>query len=364
VAAEERLREALDIVEVLLKQEPENQRYIHQQGMLLTELGNTLRTQGRYRQARTAYQQSLLLASQLGDVRGQAIVLGELGTVAREERDYDEALTYYAEVRDRLHALGESASEAIAWYQLGRVVQEQENWQEAERCYRMGLELGEQHGNPADTASTYNELAFVVWRAGRPAEAEGWYKRALEWAERERPGSLAQAEYLNNLAVLLVGEVLASRVQPARLAEAREYAEEALRIRESLDASAGPWRTLGILSHIARMEGQIEMALAYQRRARETFAAFVGNRYHIDREHEPLIHAVVAVVKGNTQLRAKVEDVLSKYEKNDWRISNVIQRLWAGERDWHTLAEELDWQEALLILRILETLEQPPMQDE
>lgn len=39
-----------------------------------------------------------------------------------------------------------------------------------------------------------------------------------------------------------------------------------------------------------------------------------------------------------------------------WRITDAVQRIWAGERDWHALAEDLDRNSALLVLRVLETL--------
>ncbi len=46
-------------------------------------------------------------------------------------------------------------------------------------------------------------------------------------------------------------------------------------------------------------------------------------------------------------------------EANGWHIADAIHRIWAGERDWHTLAENMDGQDALLILRVLETIAQP-----
>ncbi|HYT35409.1 MAG TPA: hypothetical protein VEL69_10250, partial [Ktedonobacteraceae bacterium] len=36
------------------------------------------------------------------------------------------------------------------------------------------------------------------------------------------------------------------------------------------------------------------------------------------------------------------------------------RRIWAGERDWHSLVEGIDSNSALLILRVLETIAQPP----
>ena len=81
-------------------------------------------------------------------------------------------------------------------------------------------------------------------------------------------------------------------------------------------------------------------------------------RYHIDRQHGQLIAAVAAAAKGDAQARNKVEAALPEFEAHGWHIAAATQRIWAGERDWHSLAEDLDREEALLILRVLETLQE------
>jgi tetratricopeptide (TPR) repeat protein len=51
-------------------------------GTLLSELGNSLRAEGRHGEAQEAYQASLAVAEELRDLRGQAIGLAELGALA------------------------------------------------------------------------------------------------------------------------------------------------------------------------------------------------------------------------------------------------------------------------------------------
>ena len=58
-------------------------------------------------------------------------------------------------------------------------------------------------------------------------------------------------------------------------------------------------------------------------------------------------------------MRKNVEEALPVGEENGWHISQAVQRIWAGERDWPTLVEDMDRQDALLILRVLETLQEP-----
>ena len=39
-------------------------------------------------------------------------------------------------------------------------------------------------------------------------------------------------------------------------------------------------------------------------------------------------------------------------------MTSAVRRLWAGERDWQALVNDLDGPDALLVLRILETIAQ------
>jgi tetratricopeptide (TPR) repeat protein len=258
-------------------------------------------------------------------------------------------------------ALGESVSEAGVWHQLGRVAQEQHQWAAAERYYRKCLAIKEQLGalaGPTGASATCGQLAFLAIVAGRPSEAEGWYKRALELEERVDSSGFLTAGLLNNLANLLTNEVRAGRAPATRLAEARGYAEQALAIKEPLDASSAIWTPLSILAQIAELEGRAEEARAYRRREREAYAAFAGNRYHIDQQFGTLIAAIVAAAKGDVQTREAVEKALSQLEADGWQIAAAVRRIWEGEREWQALAENLGGEEALVVRRVLEMLEQ------
>jgi tetratricopeptide (TPR) repeat protein len=340
-------------------------QYIRQRGALLTDLGDVLTDQGRYAEARAAYEGGLEVDRQLGDERGQGVSLGQLGSLALRQRDYAEATRRYREALELARSLTEPGLEAIWWHQLGRVAEEQAQsggaqhaaplWAEAERCYRESLALKERMGDAAGAARTSNQIAIVAEGAGRPTEAAGWYQRAIAIAEQMNDDK-GLATMLNNLANLLLAEVRAGRMGHERLAEARGSAGRALAIMETLDLSAQPWINLATLAGIAELEGQPEQARAYRRRARETFAQFAGNRWHIDRQHGALIRAIAAVAQGDASQRAAIEEMLPQLEAKGWRIADATRRIWAGERDWHALCEGLDRQDALVILRVLETL--------
>jgi tetratricopeptide (TPR) repeat protein len=332
-AAEKRFREALSIIETLLKKEPEaqNRLYIGQRGAILTGLGDTLSDQGKYQQAQKAYEEAMNVDKQTGYLQGQAVDQGHLGTLAIKQRDYAKAELHFKQALGLFQSLKEPQMEAASWHQLGRVAEEQEEWVRAEQYYRESLRIKEQLGDAAGAARTCNQLAIVARRSGRPGEAEGWNKRALELDELVQAGSPSNASHLNNLADLLVNEVQASRMPKSRLIEARSYTERALTIKETLEASSEIWTTLGILATIADLEGRTEDARNYRRRGCETFAAFEGNRYHIDRQHGQLIAAIAAAAKGDVQAREAVEAALPGLEEKRWKIADAVHRIWAGE---------------------------------
>jgi hypothetical protein len=239
------------------------------------------------------------------------------------------------------------------------VAEEQRAWAEAERYYRESLAIKERLGNAVGAAATCNQLASVAEGAGHPSEAEGWYKRSLELCEQVQFSGFQYAFVLSNLARLLKNEARAGRAPATRLAEARGYAERALAIDETLDAS-GIWTELSILADIAELEGRTEEVRDYRRRERKAYAAFEGNRYHIDRQFGQFISDVVAAAKGDVQARERVEADLPKLEARGWQIADATRRIWAGERDWHSLVEGVDSNSALLVLRVLETIAQQP----
>ena len=359
-AALDRFGEALGLLEALLKQQPEQREMRILHANLLGNLGNVFKDQGQYAQAQAHYEQAFREHQAVKDIYNEVITLDHLGTLALEQRNYPQARSRYLQALEQFRAMGDLASQAAILHNLGRVAEEQRVWAEAERCNRESLALKERIGDTVGAASTCNQLAIVARRTGRPAEAEGWLKGALERIERVEPGGINHANYLCHLADLLVNEVRAGRAARSRLVEARRSIEQARRIKEQPGVSAELWQTYALLAEIAEVEEQPEVARDYRRQERERYAAFAGNRYQIDRQHAVLIEAIVAAVRGDTQSQAAVEAKLPQLEERGWHVSEAVHGLWKGERDWQVLAEGLDPEEALLVLRVLETLAAPP----
>lgn len=88
--------------------------------------------------------------------------------------------------------------------------------------------------------------------------------------------------------------------------------------------------TLGTLAGIAELQGNAKAARNYRRCDREAYAAFEGNRHHIDRLWGNLIGAIAAAAQSNEQTRAEVEAVLPQIEDRGWRTADATHRIWAG----------------------------------
>lgn len=203
--------------------------------------------------------------------------------------------------------------------------------------------------------------AFSQWRIAqvRTLFSPSASRLALQHTRcATRGNSSTAARNYRDLALLLLNEVRAGFAAKERLSEAWGYAEQALAIDEALKASATIWESLSILADIADLEGRAEVARDYRRREREAAVAFEGNRAEIDRRFGQLIVAIGAAARGDRRARTEVERVVPRLEANGSHIAPAIQRIWAGEREWHSLVEDLNWTEALIVLRALETLEQ------
>ena len=378
---------ARDAVIVCDKLEPSDGVKRHR-GAMLTDLATALRHQGKFAEARQAYQDGLKVAEELNDLRGQGVTLGQLGTLAMTEGNLAEAAERYRAALALFQQLREPAMEAVFWHQLGMVFQEARQWDEAERHYRESARIEEERGNLAGAAQTWNQLANVGKNAGKPDAAEMWYRKAIEGfrasdsfaptggegrAEGAASGGrINLSKALSNLADLLLP-------QPGRLAEARQLAEEALAIMQTLDPGAAEiWTTYNILAQIAEQEalgvppsggsgrepakaGTTNQAREYRRLAREARRNFAGTRHEL-RRFAPVILATVAACAGQAEgLQAvkQFQPMLAQAGPEGESLSRALDRILAGERDEAALCEGLQFNAAMIIETILAGLADP-----
>ncbi len=328
------------------EQLPASDSVKRQIGSLLTNLGDALTDMGDYDRARIAYQQSLAIAKELGDARQEAVANGQLGTLALVQGKLAEAAQSYQSALKIFRGLNEPASEAVAWHQLGLTYQEARQWDAAEGAYRESARIEESLGNLAGAAQTWNQLARVNQYAGKLEAAEAWYGKAIE-GFKDLGDRMAESKVSNNLANLLLNQ--------DRLTKARQLAEEALAIKQTLDpAAAEIWTIYNILAKIADKQGDTTQAREYRRLSQQEYAQFAGMPYHLQQYGE-LIAMVVAAV-DNGELRQQLEAAIEQMPE----VSNLVAAIRAileGERNEEVLCEPLDYEDAAIVSAILRGIE-------
>lgn len=336
----------------MLEQLEQSDGVKRQTGAAQTDLADVLADMGQYGPARAAYQAALAIAKEQNDGRQLGVVNGQLGTLAMREGDLAEAERRYKAALATFQRLNEPGTEAVVWHQLGYVYDEARQWEPAEAAYRESARITEAQGDRAGAARTWNQLAIVTEKAGKPAAAEAWYRKAIE-GFRAIGDETSPSKILSNLAGLL-------QSQPGRLDEARQLAEEALAIKQTLDPGAAEiWTTYTILAKIADQQGRAAAAQDYRRQARAARAAFDGTQHEL-KKHQDLIVAVIAAVQGHAEAR----DVVAQHQAAmrqggaSWsQVADAIDRLLAGERDEDALCGSLHYNGAVIILAILAGLQ-------
>jgi tetratricopeptide (TPR) repeat protein len=355
-AGEGRARQALEVIEGLTVLEPEEPSLARARGAALKILGDLSRNQGKYPQGREAYEESLKIARQLDDPAEQAVISFQIGSLALKQQDYTTARQRFTTALTFYHELGQPSSEAGAWYNLGHVAQGQRDFAEAERSYRNALAIWERFGHSAHAVGACVQLGATAVEVGDYKEAEKWCRRGLGYPGLQASG---EATIHAGLAYVLLEQVRQGLASETRLDEAQRNAERALELMETLDASLEKWKILANLADIADLRGHAETARHFRKREREDYAAFEGNQHSVvDPRWDAIIKTIAVGAQSNEQAKAEVEDMLPRIEDQGWHITDATRRIWAGERDWHTLAEGLTRAEALVLLRVLKTIEE------
>lgn len=315
---------------------------------LHTGLGVVLSAQGSFHEAREEYQESLKLYKELDDIQGQGVAEGELGTLALDEGDLTEAVRRFQEALTLFRQLQEPAMEATAQHLLGRVFQKAGQWKQAERHYRESATLKEKHDNLAGAAATWNALGNVCANSGRPEAAETWFRKAIAGGGH----TLNVAMALNNLANLL-------KAQPGRLDEARQFAKEALAIKETLEPGAAEiWTTYSILAEIADQQSRPCEAADNRRLARAAKRRYAGTAHELKR-HLPLIIGVLQALEEPDKVVAFSAALSFMEEKGSKNLAAALRKILSGERDADALCERLHFGDSMIVETILHALEDP-----
>ena len=215
----------------------------------LTWLGTFERVETKY----TLAEPVLKRAVEVGEAQkaGSSVAVGRaklnLGIIARDESDDVEAETYFSEAADVLTKDPRAAwgDDGAALLNLGYLANKEGRYQEAEGNLSRAVECYESlfHGSAEpDLARSHFWLADAYRHLDRNAEAATQYEAAMKtYQQIEGPRGKGVRDSLSGLALVTQ--------QENGVAQAREYAQQALEISKSLGSVDGA--TFNNLANIA-----------------------------------------------------------------------------------------------------------------
>lgn len=224
---------------------------------LLDRAGRELMNRGRYEEARAILRQALELNE--AAVRQQpehadylhalAVAYGQFGTLMADLRASDEARKFYDKAVQILARLLDQEPDSadylsnlsVAYNLTGDLSLGLGHHDEADPLYRKALAIREQlvRDQPyradylRDLGATYQRLGDRMWRGGRTNEAQQFYAKFLDIAERLMRQEPGRADYLDDLLIsyLKMGYVLE---QLGAADEARRFFQKAHSVAELL----------------------------------------------------------------------------------------------------------------------------------
>jgi tetratricopeptide (TPR) repeat protein len=165
-----------------------------------TAMGHLYRQQGQHTEAVKAYQHTLFLAKQAGDVKDEGRILNSLSLTLCLSDQYEAARQHAQEVLN-LHSVSE-ITRAIAQSHLGKILWLTGQLSEAEGWCRQAIDVLSQTDNEADLAEAYYRLGLIYTGQGKFNKARLALQQALK-LRRELKDETGQAYCLNSLGHLL-----------------------------------------------------------------------------------------------------------------------------------------------------------------
>ncbi len=145
----------------------------------LRNLGNVYYHQGRYKEAREYYEQSLGIAREIGDRSGEDKALRKMGNVLSCLGLYEEARKYYQEGLSIAREEGDRSTESHFLGNIGNIYSSEGLYQEAIEDYQQSLEIAREIGDRSTESHSLGNLGITLCSLGRYQEAIEYHQKSL-----------------------------------------------------------------------------------------------------------------------------------------------------------------------------------------
>jgi tetratricopeptide (TPR) repeat protein len=160
-------------------------QWAHHAGQVLSEsnclktLGDIAWTRSDHEQARSRYEEALLLYRRVGDVLGEANCIKSLGDIAFDRSDHEQARSRYEEVLPLYRRVGSVVGEANCIQSLGDIALRRSDHEQARSRYEEALALYRRVGAVLGEANCTESLGDIALARSDQEQARIRYEEAL-----------------------------------------------------------------------------------------------------------------------------------------------------------------------------------------
>jgi tetratricopeptide (TPR) repeat protein len=153
---------------------------------------------GKYAEALSAYNASLLLRRELNEQKGIASSLNNIGTIYEHQGNYPEALKFYFSSLKIKETLGDKKSIANTYNNIGNVYNAQKNYTLSIKNHITALKLRQEVGDQNGIASSYNNIGNVYFAQALEEKDDAIRQGLLELSLNNNHSSLKISEAIED----------------------------------------------------------------------------------------------------------------------------------------------------------------------
>jgi len=319
------------------KLSPEETRFFKlHQAIGYGNVGISLKSKGKSKEALSAQEKALSLRTELADSNGMAICINNIGNVYLNLGDYHKAEEYYNLSLGIRKALNQPSKMAASIGNLGLIAQRNGKYVKAIRLNMESLKLQEQANDLRGVALSYNNVGAIYLETEDIDNAEKYFQLGLEIAnEMENPQFIAGM--LGNL-----GVVFSERGDEQM---ALEYVKKAYAIQEEIEDRFSMAGSLNSMGFSKGTLNEPDSALYFFNQA-ETIIRELGDQRYLS---SILINKARVYSKDNNEamalryLKEAKELAIGNTDMERIRESNQeLYKLYKGRKDFENALYSLE----------------------
>ena len=224
------------------------------EGTAYSNLGNTYRNLGNFKQAIENHNQHLSIAKEVGDRNGEGRAYGNLGTAYHGLGNFKQAIEYHNQYLSIAKEVGNRAGEGEAYGNLGNAYYKVGNFKQPIEYHSLSLSIAKELENRAGECGAYGNLGNAFHGLGKFKQAIEYHNLSLSIA-KEAGDRAGEGEVYGNLGI--------AYHKVGSFKQAIEYHKLRLRIAKNVGDSAGEGEAYGHLGAAYGNLGNFKQAIEY-----------------------------------------------------------------------------------------------------